>query len=194
MARRYDRHGLNPTQQRIVDFLTGHGIEGASILEIGGGLGEIQVELLRRGAAHVTNTEISTGYEDRARGLLRSTGLEEKVTRRIVDIAEDPDRVEGADVVMLHRVVCCYPDYQRLLTAAGEHARRLVVFSHPPANWGIRAMMGTENVLRRVRGNAFRSFVHPPRAMADVVESQGLRLDYEHRGMSWNVLGFARPD
>jgi magnesium-protoporphyrin O-methyltransferase len=115
------------------------------------------------------------------------------VTRRIVDIAEQPDQVEHADVVMLHRVVCCYPDYQRLLTAAGEHARRLVVFSHPPASWGVRALMGTENLMRRVRGNPFRSFVHPPRAMAAVVERQGLRLDYEHRSLSWNVLGFARP-
>ena len=39
---------------------------------------------------------------------------------------------EPADVVVLHRVVCCYPDYQRLLGAAASHAGRLLVFSHPP--------------------------------------------------------------
>ena len=26
------------------------------------------------------------------------------------DLAADPDAVESADVVVLHRVVCCYPD------------------------------------------------------------------------------------
>jgi len=192
VARRYDRHGLNKTQQRIVDFLAARGIEGASVLEIGGGLGEIQVELLRRGAAHVTNTEISSGYDEQADALLRGAGVRDKVDRRLVDIAQRPDDVDEADVVLLHRVVCCYPDYDRLLSAATTHARRLVVFSHPPANPAIRAWMGTENFVRRLQRNDFRSFVHPPDAMTSVVERHGCRLKYRHRGLSWNVVGFER--
>jgi hypothetical protein len=42
--------------------------------------------------------------------------------------------VAPADLVILHRVVCCYPDYERLLTAAADHARRALVFSYPPRN------------------------------------------------------------
>ena len=40
-----------------------------------------------------------------------------------LDIARSPEAVAPADVVVLHRVVCCYPDHVALLTAAGEHAR-----------------------------------------------------------------------
>jgi magnesium-protoporphyrin O-methyltransferase len=47
-ARRYQRRRLNRTQRRLVAFLTERGLENATVLEIGGGLGEIQVELLRR--------------------------------------------------------------------------------------------------------------------------------------------------
>jgi 16S rRNA G966 N2-methylase RsmD len=73
-ARRYRRRGPNRTQKRLIGFLAARGIDGASILEIGGGVGEIQVELLRRGASSVTNLEISTSYEQEARDLLEAPG------------------------------------------------------------------------------------------------------------------------
>lgn len=192
ISRRYSKRGLTKTQQRLVTFLTERGIDGASVLEIGGGVGEVQVELLRRGAAQVTNTEISTSYEQRAAELLDQAGLTDRVTRRFVDIADAPDEVAAADVVVLHRVVCCYPHYGKLLSAAGSHAQRMLVFSYPPAGLLTRAIMGWDNLLRRLRGNEFRSFVHPPRGMVAVLEAQGLRATYRHRGLSWNVVGLER--
>jgi len=192
VARRYRRHGLDPTRQRLIEFLVDRGIEGASVLEIGGGVGEIQVELLRRGAAEVTNLEISANYEAEAARLLEQSGLRDRVSRRFVDIATSPSEVEQADVVVLHRVVCCYPDYQRLLTAAGSHARRLLVFSHPPRNPVSRALMGGENLLRRLRRNDFRTFVHPPAAMLATLQAQGLTVADRHRGLAWRVVGLER--
>jgi 2-polyprenyl-3-methyl-5-hydroxy-6-metoxy-1,4-benzoquinol methylase len=192
MARRYQRHGLNRTQERLVGFLVERGIDGATVLEIGGGVGDLQVELLRRGAASVTNLEISTSYEEEAHQLLKHSGMTERVTRRFIDIATAPDEVGQADVVVLHRVVCCYPDYQRLLAAAGSHARRLLVFSHPPRNPATRFMIGGENLLRRLRRNDFRAFVHPPEAMVEVLQAQGLTPHYRHHGLSWDVVGLDR--
>ena len=75
---------------------------------------------------------------------------------------------------------------------AGSHARRLLVFSHPPRNRLSRAAMGWENLVRRLRHNDFRTFVHPPGAMQEVVEANGLTLTYRHKSMSWTVLGFER--
>jgi 16S rRNA G966 N2-methylase RsmD len=192
VSRRYRRRGLNRTQQRLVDFLAEQGIEGASVLEIGGGLGEIQIELLLRGAERTTNLEISKNYETAAAELLGEKGLTGRVTRRFHDIAAAPDEVEDADIVVLHRVVCCYSDYERLLGAAAAHARRLLVFSHPPRNPLSRAFITFDNLVRRLRGNDFRAFVHPPRAMVDVVRADGMSPQYRHRGVTWSVVGFAR--
>ena len=192
VAGRYRKHGLNRTQQRLVSFLDEHGVKDASVLEIGGGVGDLQVELLRRGARQVTNLEISTSYEAEAADLLEQSGLTGRVTRLFVDIATAPDEVEPADIVVLHRVVCCYPDYQKLLTAAGEHARRLLVFSHPPRNPLSRFAIWSDNFLRRLRGNAFRAFIHPPDAMIDVLRAQGLTVSYQHRGTTWTVVGLER--
>ncbi len=190
-ARRYRRRGLDRTQRSIVDFAVRHGLDGASVLEIGGGVGDLHLELLRRGASRVTNLEISTGYEAEAAELLSASGMSERVTRIRHDIATDPEAVEPADVVVLHRVVCCYPDYQRLLGAAGGHARRLLVFSHPPSNPVVRASLAFDNWLRRLRRNDFRAFVHPPAAMYSVAEAQGLTQRLHRRGWFWHVAGFA---
>ncbi|MBA2768832.1 MAG: methyltransferase domain-containing protein [Sporichthyaceae bacterium] len=192
MARRYRRRGLSRTARHMVGYLVDRGIGGATVLEIGGGVGEIQVELLRRGAATVTNLEISTSYEDQAGELLRESGMDGRVERRFLDIAQAPDEIEPADIVVLHRVVCCYPDYEHLLEAAGSHARRLLVFSHPPPNVVVRTSFWIENFVRRLRGDSFRAFVHPPAAMVAVVNDTGLTTMYQHRGLSWHVVGFAR--
>src|SRR5215469_16108843 len=58
-SKRYQRRGLTPAARAIADYVESCGISGATVLEIGGGVGHLQVELLRRGASHVTNLEIS---------------------------------------------------------------------------------------------------------------------------------------
>lgn len=193
VARRCRRRGLDRTRSRVVDFLSARGLEGLTVLEIGGGIGEVHLELLRRGARAATNLEISTGYENEAARLLAASGVGDRVTRRFLDIAVEPDAVEPADVVVLHRVVCCYPDYERLLSAAASHARQLLVFSHPPRTLLTRLSFGFDNFVRRLRRSDFRAFVHPPNAMVAAVESQGMVVGYRSRGLSWTVMGFARP-
>ena len=192
--RRYRRRGLGRTERAIVAFLADHGVDGASVLEIGGGVGEIQLELLRRGAATATNLELVRAYDEPAARLAAEAGLSDRIERRIVDIVEEPGQVARADVVVLHRVVCCYPDHERLLTAAADHAVRLLVFSHPPRNLLSRTVVATENAALRMRGRTFRTWTHRPEAMIDVLEGRGLTLAYQHRGFAWHVQGLVRDD
>jgi 2-polyprenyl-3-methyl-5-hydroxy-6-metoxy-1,4-benzoquinol methylase len=192
LARTYRKRGLDPTERRIVSFLTDHDISDASVLEIGGGVGEIQIELLNGGARKATNLEISRNYEAEATALLESFGLADRVQRRFVDVAASPQEVEPADVVVLHRVVCCYPDPERLISAAASHAKRLLVFSYPPRNHFSRMIVRCENLLHRIRKSGFRAFVHQPAAMIETAQRQGLSLSYRHRGLSWNIVGFER--
>jgi 2-polyprenyl-3-methyl-5-hydroxy-6-metoxy-1,4-benzoquinol methylase len=191
-ARTYRKRGLDPTEHRLLSFLTDRDIHGASVLEIGGGVGEIQIELLSRGAWKATNLEISPNYEAEAAALLRGSGLADRVQRRLVDIASSPDEVESADFVVLHRVVCCYPDYERLISAAANHANRLLVFSYPQRNLFSRMIIRCENLLHRLRGSDFRAFVHPPPAMIKTAQAQGMSLSYQHRGLSWHIAGLER--
>ena len=97
-----------------------------------------------------------------------------------------------ADLVVLHRVVCCYPDYERLLGAAADHARRALVFSYPPRNLLSRAFYGVFNPVMRLTRSSFRGFAHPPDAMLGVLEDHGLRRTYKGRSRIWQVAGLER--
>ena len=191
-AQRYRKRGLDAAAQRMVEFLTARGVGGATVLEIGGGVGEIQLELLRHGAARATNLELVDSYDGPALQLAAEAGMSARVSRLRLDIAAVPDAVEPADIVVLHRVVCCYPDYARLLGAAADHARRLLVFSHPRRNAVSRAVLGLQNGLCRMTGRSFRAFTHPPAAMLDVLSRHGLRPSYRHHGPVWQVAGLER--
>jgi magnesium-protoporphyrin O-methyltransferase len=192
LASRYRKRGLDKTAARMVAYLVDQGVDGASVLEIGGGVGDIQLELLRHGARRTTNLELVAAYDTDAIDLADSAGMRDRMTRRQVDLAATPDEVEAHDIVVLHRVVCCYPDYERLLSAAADHASRLLVFSHPPRNWLSRTFTRLQHISFRLMGKSYRAFAHPPAAMVAVAEGRGLHTEYTHRGPVWQVVGLAR--
>jgi 2-polyprenyl-3-methyl-5-hydroxy-6-metoxy-1,4-benzoquinol methylase len=192
LANRYRKRGLDKTAQTMVQFLHGLGLEGASVLEVGGGVGEIQIELLQAGAAHAQNLELSPAYEQQARTLAAQAGVQGRLDWRIHDLAQDPGAVAPADLVVLHRVVCCYPDYQRLLAAAADHARRALVFSYPPRNLLSRAFYGVFNLVMRLTQSSFRGFAHPPGAMLAVLEDHGLRRTYRCHSRIWQIASLVR--
>ena len=192
MARAYRKRGLDSTAQRMVGFLEQEGIAGATVLEIGGGVGEIHLELLRRGAARAVNLELSPAYDADAARLASEAGVQDRVERRLHDIAVDPDAIAPADVVVLHRVVCCYPDYERLLSAAAAHARRALVFSHPRRNVVSRLVVGAENLGFRLMRREFRVFAHPPEAMLAVLDEAGMAARFAERGLAWEARGVTR--
>jgi 2-polyprenyl-3-methyl-5-hydroxy-6-metoxy-1,4-benzoquinol methylase len=192
LANRYRKRGLDQTTHKMVEFLRELGIEGASVLEIGGGVGEIEIELLKAGAARAQNLELSSAYEHEAHQLAEQTGLHGRIDWRIHDLAQDPGAVAPAELVVLHRVVCCYPHYERLLGAAADHARRALVFSYPPRNALSRAFYRVFNLVMRLTRSSFRGFAHPPGAMFGVLEDHGLRRTYERRSRIWQVAGLER--
>jgi magnesium-protoporphyrin O-methyltransferase len=191
-AERYRTRGVGQTERRLLSFLSERGVDGATVLEIGGGVGEVQLELLKLGASRTVNLELSPGYDADAASLAREAGFDGRMERRLLDIAVTPNDVEAADVVVLNRVVCCYPDYQRLLASAADHARRLLVFSYPPRNVLSRLLLGAENLRFRLQRKEFRTFAHPPARMLEVVEGRGLRQAYAHHPLVWQIAGFER--
>ena len=183
-ARRFRRKGLDATARRLVDSLARRGLDGATVLEVGGGVGGVEIELLRAGAARVTNVELSPGYEDEARALLAEAGFESRVERRLGDFVDAAESLEPADVVVLHRVVCCYPDEVALVGAATGRALRLVALSFPRDTVLIRTGARAMNVvLRRLFG--FQMYVRPAHAVLAPAEARDFHVVAEHIGFFW---------
>src|SRR5439155_18411316 len=104
-VQRYRRRGPDRTSRRIVELLKQEGIVGRTLLEVGGGIGAIQIELLRAGITRAVNIELTPTYEEAAQGLLREARLEDRVERRVMDFAEATSEVQTADIVIMNRVI-----------------------------------------------------------------------------------------
>jgi magnesium-protoporphyrin O-methyltransferase len=191
-AQRYRSKGIDGTARRVVEIVRGRGAEGKTVLEAGGGVGAIQLELLREGVSRTVNVELSPAYEPYAAELLRESGLEGRAERRILDFAAAAGEVEPADVVVLHRVVCCYPDYETLVAAAADHAREQLVLTFPRDAWWTRLGLAVLNLVQRVRRKTFRVYLHPPAAILAVANAHGLETASRERGSLWEVAGLER--
>jgi len=192
-ARRYRKHGLDETAQRLVDELAGRGVDGASVLEVGGGIGDLGLELLGHGAERAVVVELSNGYDEEAQALAAEAGAEARIERRHGDFAEEEASIEPADVVVMHRVVCCYPDPELLVGAAARHARRLLALSFPRDTWWLRLGLGAANVWFRLRGG-IQTYVHPPADIVRIAESAGFSTVLDERSTwIWRVAAFERP-
>ena len=187
--RRYRERGLSGTSLELVK-LAGE-VQGVSVLDVGGGIGAIEVELLEAGAERATNVELSGGYEDAAGELIAERGLEARVDRRVADfvIAE----VEPHDVVVLHRVVCCYPDADALVGAAADRTKRTLLLTYPQERMWMRAGLRLINVWLRLTRCGFRTYVHPVLRIVAAAEGHGLTLERRvQHGLLWESAVFAR--
>ena len=161
------------------------------MLEVGGGVGAIELDLLAAGAQSATNVELSGEYEEEAEKLLAERGLTERVDRRVGDFVAEP--VDPHDVVVMHRVVCCYPDVDRLVGVAAASTRRRMLLTYPRERPWTRAGIGAINFFMRISGSDFRAFVHPVARMKAAAQREGLTLaSREQPGLIWENAAYER--
>jgi hypothetical protein len=192
-ARRYRRRGLPKTARGLVGLAGG--IAGATVLATGGGAGALTLELLEAGAERATNVELSGGYEDAAAALLAERRLGERVDRHVADFVEEAGVVEPHDVVLLHRVVCCYPDADALVGAAAAHTGRRLLLTYPRERAATRLAVLLVNLWLRLTRCGFRTYAHPVARIVAAAERQGLVLERrEPRGPIWENAALARSE
>jgi len=191
-AKRYRRQGLDRTSRQIVEFLKQQGVEGRTVLEVGGGIGAIQIELLKAGARRSIGIELTPTYEEAATNLIREAGLEDRAEHRVMDFAEANGEVPKADIVILNRVICCYPDMPKLAGAAADHTSELLVLSFPRETWWTRLGLRLGNFGLRVAQREFQVFLHPPKSILATSEQHGLRTVLDRPGLFWSVAALRR--
>jgi len=189
---RYRRKGPDATSRLLLNAVRDHVNDATSLLDIGAGVGILDFELLAHGVKSATLVDASPAYLDAAAREAESRKVADRLRRIVGDFALLADEVESADVVTMHRVVCCYPDHASLLQAAAKHARRVFAFSYPRDRWHVRFWLTLENARRRLFGNPFRAFVHAPGAMEARVTQDGFVRIHRSRTLVWSIDVYVR--
>ncbi len=166
---------------------------GRTLLDIGGGIGVIQMELLNSGLREATGVDASSSYIKVAETQASKTGLEGRSRQILGDFVELAKDLEPADIVTLNRVICCYHDYRRLIQLSTGRCNRLYAVAYPRDRWWVRALLFIENLLHRLRGSTFRAFVHPVQEIRKLIEDAGFILSSEQIAGQWRIEVYAKP-
>jgi magnesium-protoporphyrin O-methyltransferase len=191
-ARKYRRKGADPMARSLARHAGAAGLDGATVLEIGGGIGQVLLELVRAGAASGEVVELVPEYEPHVRALAREAGVADRVSFRTADLVADPAAGRPADVVVLNKVVCCTPDGVELAGIAASLARRTLALSYPRDVWWVRVALRVVNLFFRARRGRFRAFLHPQQALDAAIEAHGLARASERDGPVFRIAAFER--
>ena len=190
--KRYRRKGPDKTTLLILEALRSESLSEASLLDVGGGIGVLQHELLGDAVTSAVLVEASSAFLAVAREEGERRGHAEKITFSHGDFVELAAELPRADVVALDRVVCCYPGLDSLVSLSAAKVSRLYLASFPRRRWFVRLGNAIENAIRKLKGDAFRTFIHPEAEIEAVLDRAGLQRCYRRRTLVWDVVGYRR--
>ena len=191
-VRRYRAKGPDRTTRLLVDALKKEGVEGASLLDIGAGIGVVHHELLAAGATSAVHVDATTANIKAAQAEAARLGHTPLVRFLRGDFVALAAEIPPADVVTLDRVICCYPNMEELVAASASRARRLYGAVFPRERWLTRGFVAVSNVARGLRRNSFRSYVHSVEAIDAALQRQGLRKCWVTETIAWRVAVYSR--
>ena len=191
--RKYRKNGPRPWARALIEAIEAEGVQGATLLDIGGGIGVIQHELLDSGAAHATSVEGSSAYLSAARTESDRRGLSDRVTYHHGDFVDLAESIESADVVTLDRVLNVYPDWERLASLAADRARRLYGVVIPRDTRFVRLVISAINLVLRLRRERVRAAVVPVDELERILRQRGLSRRFSATiGPAWQVALYRR--
>jgi SAM-dependent methyltransferase len=191
--RRYRNKGPRPWTKTLIELLKAEGVQGATLLDIGGGVGVIHHELLAAGLASAICVDASAAYIAAATAESERRGHGERVMYRHGDFLELAESIPPADIVTLDRVINVYPDWQRLAELSAARARRLYGLVYPRDRRLVRLIIVAMNLVLRLRRKRVRASVQPADAIERVLRANGLSLHVSRSvGPAWQVAVYRR--
>lgn len=190
--RNYRRRGPMNQTKLILKAIRSLGLKDADLLDIGGGIGAIHHELLEDVAREATHVDASSAYLKEARQEATRRGHSDRIQFIHADFTDVASEVPQADIVTLDRVVCCYPDFRGLLTAAADHSQRALAFTYPRETWYLRVALQIANFFQRLRRDPFRVFLHPVAEMDALLKEKGFRRVSFRRLFVWEMALYQR--
>lgn len=192
-AEEYLNNGLNSRGEKLVAYLDTETPGFATALDIGCGAGALHHELLQRGLVKkVVGVDASQNYLKKAAENAEKLELSKKVKYIQGDFALNPDLTEAADVVIMDRVVCCYPSLEPLLEPATAKARHYLLLSYPRDTLLERFFFFLSRIRHFVTRSQFHLYYHEPRRIVQLVEEAGFRSVYEDRDGEWQLSVYQR--
>lgn len=190
--RTYRVKGMNKTTHLLVDALKSQGVQGKTLLDIGGGIGIIQHELLQAGLRHSINVEASMAYIEATKEEATRQGHTDRISYHHGDFVDIASTLSPTDIVTLDKVICCYDDWQTLVERSAALARTFFGIVIPRTNLTSKLSIGWENFILWLRRHPFRTFIHPVKAIDTLLKNTGFTQLVHQKTFIWHMKLYAR--
>ena len=190
--KRYLKKGPSKTTSMLLEAIHEKGVQGLDFLDIGGGIGAIQYDLIKAGASSGTSIEASSAYIDAVNYETLQNDLVERVSFKHGDFTTMASDVDSADIVTLDKVICCYDDMSELVGLSSKLARKIYAVIYPRDVWWTKLGFLMVNFYSRIKGSSFRTFIHPTKKVEEIIFGNGLRRNYYATTLVWQVAIFTR--
>lgn len=188
----YQNRGPKKTTLVLLDRIKQHSIQGASLLDIGGGIGAIQHELLGAGASTATSVDASLAYSKISEQESMRLGLSDRISFFVGNFIDLAPEIQAADIVTLDRVICCFDDMHSLVRLSASRAQWLYGLVFPRDFWWVKLGFRFANFIQNLRKDPFRLFAHATESVDASIREQGLERVFHHKGFFWQVLLYQR--
>jgi SAM-dependent methyltransferase len=186
--------GFEKTQRQLIEGIQGAGIEGAELLEVGCGPGYLHQYLLRSGAARATGIDLSEGMLAMARAEAQARGLDTRTDYRQGDFVSMADRLPDADVTILDKVVCCYPDWRSLVDRSVGKTRRIYALTYPRDRTLIRGSIRAMRWGLSLSRCCYQPYLHDPNEIAVRILEHGFRRRHIWQTLIWLTEVYTRVE
>lgn len=188
---RYRLFGPEKTQRQLMNGIRVI-LADASILEVGCGTGDLHQELLQQGAASAVGVDISLKMISEARRNAINKALADRTEYYLGDYVDLAGNLEASDVTIMDKVVCCYPDPERLLKAVLPNTRRAIALTYPRNRTYTRVAIAAFALLLRALKSDFRPYVHNPDDIRRWITEEGFSLKSLDHVLAWQTEIYVR--
>ncbi|MFB6098267.1 MAG: class I SAM-dependent methyltransferase, partial [Salinibacter sp.] len=145
--RKYRKSGPpNKCTRLLIDGLKPLDLQDKTLLDVGGGIGMIPLELLEEGISDSVLVEASPAYLEVAEDEARRRGFENRTAFEHGDFVDLAPDLPDADLVTLDRVFCCYPHMEELARTSAAKATRWYAVTSPKERWYNKIISGMAGV------------------------------------------------
>jgi len=191
--KRFEKKGFEPSQQQLMEGLEQAGYSDATILEIGSGVGHLHQTLLEQGAASAVGIDLASRMIEEARRWAGERNLSDRTDYVQGDFMEIKDSLHDADVTVLDKVVCCYPDADGLVHASLSKTSRVYALTYPRDRWYVRLMMGLAALMMIIIRSDFRPYMHAPERIENWIVESGFNKLYQNNNLVWLTQVYVKP-
>jgi len=191
--KRYKKKGPGAITKKLIQYLLDFNqLEGKTLLDIGGGIGAIQWGFLKSGGNRTIDVDASNSYQLVAKEYSEELGYDHSASFVFGDFVESAHEIPYVDFVTMDKVLCCYPDYESLLSEALKKCKTQILITYPLGGSIARFIAAIENLYFRIRKIEFVTYIHSPKEIENFIKSQGFELTKKSISFPWHLQVYTK--